>query len=101
LKRPGQTVYALSWTSQQPSTFWALWRAQGQAVREDTECRITRARNAVATIRQAGPQLPSLGTRLFAFAHRKSSFYPEEGWALIWQTSDEVKAARAKSSTAR
>jgi hypothetical protein len=42
-------------------------------VREDTECRITRARTAVATIRQAGPQLPSLGTRLFAFAQRESS----------------------------
>jgi hypothetical protein len=36
-------------------------------------------RKAVATIRQAGPQLPSLGTRLFAFAQRESSYYPEEG----------------------
>jgi hypothetical protein len=32
-----------------------------------------RVRKAVATICQAGPQLPSLGTRLFAFAKRESS----------------------------
>ena len=30
-------------------------------------------RKAVAKIRQAGLQLPSLGTRLFAFAQRESS----------------------------
>jgi hypothetical protein len=70
-------------------------------VREDTDCRITRVRTAVATIRQAGPQLPSSGTRRFAFANAELMFSPEEGWALIWQTSNEVKAARAKSSTAR
>jgi hypothetical protein len=40
LKRLGQTVYALSWTSQQRSTFWALWRARGQAMPEDTDRRI-------------------------------------------------------------
>jgi hypothetical protein len=45
LKRLRQTVSALSWTSQQRSTFWALWRARGQAVREDTECRIARAQS--------------------------------------------------------
>src|SRR5882724_10848287 len=64
-----------SWTTCQPSAFWALWRARGQAVQ---------------TIRQAGPQLLGLGKRLFAFTMHEPGFYPEEGWALIWQTSNEV-----------
>jgi hypothetical protein len=36
-------------------------------------------RTAVATIRQAGPQLPSLGTRRFAFANAELMFYLEAG----------------------
>jgi hypothetical protein len=36
-------------------------------------------RNAVATIRQAGPPLPSLGTRRFAFANAELMFYLEAG----------------------
>jgi hypothetical protein len=76
LKQLGQKVYALSWTSPQRSAFWALWRARGQAVLEDTERRIARVRKAVAKIRQAGPQLPSLGKRLFAFAKAKPMFSP-------------------------
>jgi hypothetical protein len=68
---------------------------------EDTDRRIACVRNAVATIRQAGPQLPSLGTRRFAFANAELMCSLAEGWALMWQTSNEVNAARAKSSTAR
>jgi hypothetical protein len=79
LKRLGQTVDALCWTSQQRSTFWALWRARGQAMPEDTDRRIARMRNAVATIRQAGPQRPSLGTRRFAFAKAEPLCSPEAG----------------------
>jgi hypothetical protein len=98
LEKLGQKVYALSWTRSQRSAFWALWRARGQAVLEDTECRIARVRHAVATIRQAGPQLPSLGTRLFAFAKAEPMFSPEESWAVMWQTDNEAKAQRAKST---
>ena len=46
LKRLGQTVDALSWTSQQRSAFGALWRARGQAVPEDTDRRIERAKRS-------------------------------------------------------
>jgi hypothetical protein len=60
-----------------------------------------RVRKAVVKIRQAGPQLPSLGTRLFAFAKAKLMCSPKAGWALLWQMFNEVKAARTKSSTAR
>jgi hypothetical protein len=88
----GQTVYALSWTHSQCSAFGALWRARGQAVLEDTERRIAWVRKAVAKIHQAGPQLPSLGTLLLAFATREPGFYPEEAWALIWPTYNEAKA---------
>jgi hypothetical protein len=49
---------------------------------QDTERRIARVRKAVAPIRQAGPQLPSLGTRLFAFAKAEPLCSPEAGWAL-------------------
>jgi hypothetical protein len=70
-------------------------------VREDPERRIDPVRNTVAKIRKAGPQLPSLGTRLFAFAKAKLMCSPEESWALLWQTFNEVKPARTKSSTAR
>jgi hypothetical protein len=79
LKTLGQKVYALSWTRSQRSAFWALWWARGQAVLEDTDRRIARVRNAVATIRQAGPPLPSLGTRRFAFANAELMFYLEAG----------------------
>jgi hypothetical protein len=37
LKQLGQKVYALSWTRSQRSAFLALWRARGQAMREDTD----------------------------------------------------------------
>jgi DNA-binding transcriptional regulator/RsmH inhibitor MraZ len=53
LKRLGQTVYALSWTSQQRSAFWALWRARGQAVREDTDRRIACAQPSRRSARLA------------------------------------------------
>jgi hypothetical protein len=48
-------------------------------VLEDIERRIVRVRTAVATICQAGPQLPSLGTRLFAFAKAEPIFSSEKG----------------------
>ena len=49
-------------------------------------------------IRHAGPQFPCLGTRLFAFAKAKPIASPKEGWALMWQTDNEAKAQRAKST---
>jgi hypothetical protein len=67
-------------------------------VLEDTERRSARVRNAVATIRQAGSQFPSLGKRLFAFAQAKPIVSPEEGWALIWQTHHAAKAQRVTST---
>jgi hypothetical protein len=82
LKTPGQKVDALHWTRSQRSAFWPLWRARRHTVREDTDRCIVRVRNAVAKIPQAGPQLPCLGTRLFAFAQREPMFSSEAGWAL-------------------
>jgi hypothetical protein len=49
----------------------------------DTERRLARVGNAVATSRRAGPPLPGLGTRLRAFARAGPMCSPEEGWA-VW-----------------
>jgi hypothetical protein len=64
----------------------------------DTEGRLARVCKAVAKIRPAGPQLASLGKPFYAFSKAKPSFYPEEGWALMWQMDNEAKAQRAKST---
>jgi hypothetical protein len=79
-KRLGQIRYALARTSQQRSVLWALWRARGQAAREDTERRIARVRDAGAKIRQAGPQLPTLGTPLFGLAKVERWVPPRSSW---------------------
>jgi hypothetical protein len=64
-------------------------------VLEDTERRIARVRKAVAKIRQVCPQLPSLGTRRFAFTNAEPMCDPEEGLALTEPTNHEAKTQRA------
>jgi hypothetical protein len=93
LKRSGQKVYAFSWPSIQHSVFWALWRARRQAVLQQTDRRIACVRNAIATICQAGPQLPSLGTRLFAFAQRESSEVQRRSNGNLKSTDQRGRAA--------
>jgi hypothetical protein len=70
---------ALRRTRRQHSACWALGSARWGAVLEDTERRSTRVCIAVAKIRQAGSQLPSLGTRLFAFAQAEPMCSPKNG----------------------
>jgi hypothetical protein len=53
LKRLGQKAYALCWTSQQRSALWALWRARGQAMPEDTDPRIACAKPSRRSARLA------------------------------------------------
>jgi len=95
LKALGQKVYALaSWNQAQRSAFWAVWRARRNAMLLQTEVRIKRVRQAVAKIRKAnGTEVPQLGKRLFTFAKSNPGFYPEEGWAKIWEVYNEAKAA--------
>jgi hypothetical protein len=98
-KRLGQMRDALARTSQRRSAVWALWRARGQAVREDLDPRIARVRTAVQTIRPAAaPAPPALGTHLCAFASAEPVGSPEVGGALRWHTGHEAKAQRAMST---
>jgi hypothetical protein len=60
-------------------------------VPEDNEHRIMYVRIAVAKIRQAGLQPPSLGIRLFALATAEPACSSVEFWALTWQTDNEAK----------
>jgi hypothetical protein len=53
LKQLGQKVYALHWTRSQRSAFWALWRARGQAMPEDTECSVACAQPSRRSARLA------------------------------------------------
>jgi hypothetical protein len=79
VKQLEQKVYAQSWTRRQRSACWALWRAQGQAVLEDTEHRIGRGGKAVLKLqRPQGLELAAVGKKLFTRSKETPSISPDE-----------------------
>jgi hypothetical protein len=101
LKALGQKVYGLtSWSPSQRSAFWSAWHARRNALLAQIEARMPRVRKGAAKILSVdAEELPRLGKRLFDLSKSNHNFYPDEGWAILWnrynQRKDEVKAKPA------
>jgi hypothetical protein len=93
LKALGQKVYSLtSWSPSQRSAFWSAWHARRNALLAQTEARMPRVRKGAAKILSVdAKELPRLGKRLYDLLKSNRNFYPDEGWAVLWNRYHERK----------
>lgn len=97
----GKKAYARDWSSDQKRVFWAFWKARRQALLTQTMQRFKRVRKAVWRLQTAKrAELGQVGRKLFQLQKEQPTFYPPEGWLLVWASYRQRKAEQSPEALA-